>query len=145
MNDKELYHNFVEGQQTIDLDVKNLDRMHTLAIEMTNKTSQDTLVDDDNKILADKFIKICKIYIDEVDIKNYLFEGKQKPIYHYDGQGPDEVTGDHLFFPGEWRLQYANPPRQYFAIWSGKFQMINLPEKQQIKKQYLKELYKIIK
>ena len=36
----------------------------------------------DDKIVKEKSLKINIIYIDEVDIKKYLYQGKQIPVYH---------------------------------------------------------------
>ena len=143
VNDKSLFYDYVEGQQTIEVEVNDLETAHTLSIEMTNKGQDDTLVED-GKITRDKFLKICKIYVDGVDIKQYVFQAKQKPIYHHKGQGPETVVGEHIFFPGPWKLQYGNPPRQYFATWSGSKQTINSPEKQKIKTHYLEEIKKLM-
>ena len=145
VNQNELHNDFVKGQETIEVAVKDLSTIHTLSIEMINKIADDTVTDRNNNIISDKFVKICAIFIDEVNIRNYLYEAKQKPIYHFDGQGPEEVFGDSLFFPGEWRLTYGNPPRQYFAVWSGRTQLDNSREKQKVKNQYLKEILKLIK
>jgi len=139
-----LFQDRIVGTQTLNLEVKDLSVNHTLSIELVDKTSNDTLVIDD-KIVKDKSLKINKIYIDEVDIKKYLYQGKQIPVYHYEGQGPDVVTGDHLFFPGPWELNYRNPPRLFFANWSGLKQLINSKEKHKMKSDYLERLRNLLR
>lgn len=143
VNDTSLFNDYIRGQQTVEVKVNDLNTAHTLSIEMTNKGTDDTIVEDD-VITKDKFLKIDKIYIDEVDIKQYIFEAKQNPLYHFPGQGPETIVGKQLHFKGPWKLQYGNPPRQYFATWSGSKQKINTPEKQKIKNHYLKEIKKIM-
>ena len=52
VNDKSLFNDYVEGQQTIEVEVNDLETAHTLSIEMTNKGQDDTLVED-GKITRD--------------------------------------------------------------------------------------------
>lgn len=139
VNKKILFHDRIEGTQTLNLQVEDLNVNHTLSIELVDKTSNDTVVED-GKIVRDKSLQINKIFIDEVDIKQYVFQGKQLPVYHFEGQGPKVVTGEHLFFPGPWELTYQNPPRLFFANWSGHAQLINSSQKQKTKNDYLKKI-----
>jgi hypothetical protein len=139
VNNQSLFRDRITGTQTIDLEVKDLSVNHILSIEMVDKTPNDTLVEQ-GKIVKDKSLQINKIYIDGVDIKLYVYQGKQIPVYHFEGQGPEVVTGEHLFFPGPWELTYQNPPRLFFANWSGHAQLINSPAKQKTKNNYLKKI-----
>ena len=124
VNKNTLFRDKIVDTQTIDLAVKDMNVHHTLSIELVDKTPDDTLVVD-GKITKDKSIKIEKIYIDEV---------------HYKDQGPEMIRGEHLFFPGPWELYYQNPPRLYFANWSGHSQLINSPAKQKTKNNYLTKI-----
>ena len=139
VNDKSLYKEIVEGKQTVDIRVDDLSVEHELSIELLYKDLLDTVLEGD-EIVADKSLKFHKIYIDEVNIRKYVYQGKQIPIYHHEGQGPSEMIGNHLFFPGKWKLKYENPPRQYFAGWNGSLQKINSPEKVKTKNFYLDQL-----
>ena len=69
-----------------------------------------------------------------------IFTGKQKPKYHYNNQGPEEVVSEHLFFQGKWELYYENPARQFFANLVGSKQAINSSTKQAVKNKYLTKL-----
>ena len=78
------------------------------------------------------------------DIKNYIYQGKQKPIYHYENQGPKYNVGDHLFFNGPWKLFYNNPATQFLAWYNGRGQKINSYEKQVLKNRYLDRLNSLV-
>ena len=142
VNDISYWKDTVENKQTISIQVDDLTIDQELSIELLDKEKDDTVVEDD-QIVKDKTLKLHKIYIDEVDIKNYIYKGKQIPIYHHEGQGPKEVIGYQLFFPGKWKLPYQNPPRQFFASYSSHEQLINSPEKTKIKNEWLDNLKKI--
>ena len=143
VNNNTLFRDKIVDTQTVNLDVEDMSVHHTLSIELVDKTPDDTLVID-GEITKDKTLKIEKIYIDEVDIKGYVFHGKQLPVYHYKDQGPEMIRGEHLFFPGPWELYYQNPPRLYFANWTGHSQLINSPEKQKTKNNYLTKIKNLL-
>jgi len=129
----------VREQQSIRFTVDHLSTRNILSIEMTNKSSKDTVLDE-GKIVKDKKLKIVKLLLDDVDIKNYIYQGRQKPIYHHKNQGPKTTVSDHLFFNGRWKLYYENPARLFLAKYHGRGQKINLPEKQDTKDRYVKQV-----
>jgi len=132
VNNKVYYNDVVKGQQEIQFTVNELNTRNILSIEMVDKSPKDTVVHQD-KIIKDKTLKIVQVLLDKIDIKNYIYTGRQKPIYHYENQGPKITIGDHLFFNGAWKLYYKNPVRLFLAQYHGRGQMINTPEKQSIK------------
>ena len=139
VNDKSYFHDQVVEEQIIEFTVNELQTENILSIEMTDKSPKDTEVKN-SKIVSDKKLQICEIKIDGVNIRTYIFTGKQKPIYHYNNQGPEEVVSEHLFFQGKWELYYENPARQFFANLVGSKQAINSSSKQAVKNKYLTKL-----
>lgn len=111
---------------------------------MVDKLPKDTVVDN-GQIIKDKTLKILKVSLDGIDIKHYIYKGKQKPIYHYKNQGPKITIGDQLFFNGKWKLYYKNPVILFLAEYHGKGQKINSFDKQKIKNMYLQKLNSLIK
>ena len=144
VNNKIYFDDDVEGVRTIEFKVNEIQHRNLLSIEMTNKSHKDTIVSG-NMIVKDKFLEIQKICLDNVDIKNYIFKGRQQPIYHHDGQGPKRTVSEKLFFNGKWKLYYENPARIFLAKYRGAGQMINSPEKQAQKNKYLHDLKEIMK
>jgi len=143
VNNRIYFNDIVEGQKDIRFTVEQLSIRNILSIEMTNKSSKDTLLHGDN-IVKDKKLVIEKIVLDDVDIRNYIYRGRQKPIYHQKNQGPKFNVGDHLFFNGQWKLYYENPSRLFLASFHGKGQKINLPEKQETKNRYMQQVVESI-
>ena len=139
VNDKSYFHDKVVEEQIIEFTVNELQTENILSIEMTDKSPKDTEVKN-SKIVSDKKLQICEIKIDDVNIRTYIFTGKQKPRYHYNNQGPEEVISEHLFFQGKWELYYENPARQFFANLVGSKQAINSSSKQAVKNKYLTKL-----
>tara|TARA_Y100000590_G_C15614826_1_gene975318 strand:- start:152 stop:721 length:570 start_codon:yes stop_codon:yes gene_type:complete len=143
VNKKVFFHNRIENNQKLEMQINDIRKKQILSIELTDKKPSDTLVEN-GKITKDKFLKINKIYIDDVDIKNNIFNGKQKPKYHYAKQGPKFVQGDHLFFQGPWKLFYQNPPKQYFSNLSKLTQLISSEDKKKVKDSFLKKLQNLV-
>jgi len=130
VNDKSYFYNKVVEEQIIEFTVNELQTKNILSIEMTDKSPKDTEVKN-SKIVSDKKLQICEIKIDDVNIRNYIFTGEQKPKYHHYNQGPEKVVSDHLFFQGKWRLYFENPPRLYFANKTYSSALANNPKKQE--------------
>jgi hypothetical protein len=143
VNKKIYFDKVIDKVTKVKFTVKELSRRNILNIEMVNKSPKDTLVDN-GKIVKDKFVRIRNIYLDNIDIKNYIYQGKQKPIYHYENQGPKYNVGDHLFFNGPWKLFYNNPATQFLAWYNGRGQKINSYEKQVLKNRYLDRLNSLV-
>lgn len=106
---------------------------------MIDKSPKDTVLDE-GKIIKDKKLKIVKLLLDDINIKNYIYKGRQRPVYHFENQGPKTTIGDQLFFNGPWKLYYENPARLFLANYHARGQKINQPEKQGIKNRYFKQL-----
>ena len=134
-----LFHDKVIENYTAEIPVKIFAKNQILSIELTDKTSNDTLIKN-SKIVQDKFLKIRKIYLDGIDIKNYIYTARQKPLYHFENQGDKTVKGDHLFFQGPWKLFYQNPPKQYLTkIAKGK-QLIKTDQKHLIVEKFMSKI-----
>lgn len=129
----------MKEQQSIRFTVDQLSTRNIIGIEMIDKSPKDTVLDG-GKIVKDKKLKIVKLLLDDINIKNYIYKGRQKPIYHYENQGPRITIGDQLFFNGPWKLYYENPARLFLANYHGRGQKIYEPEKQAIKNRYLKQV-----
>ncbi len=109
---------------------------------MLNKTPKDTKVVD-GKIVSDMNLKINKIIIDEVNIRNHIFNCRQKPAYHEQNQGPKTVSSDFIFFSGKWKLYFENPPRLYYANMRYSTALINDSKKQERVKFFKDKLYEL--
>ena len=143
VNKKVFFHNKIENNQKLEMKVDDISKNQILSIELTDKNPRDTLVEN-GKIIQDKFLKINKIYIDDVDIKKYIINGTQQPKYHHANQGPKIVKGDHLFFQGPWELFYQNPPKQYFSNLSKLVQLISSEDKKKVKDSFLSKLQNLV-
>jgi hypothetical protein len=142
---KNIYFNDeIKNSQQIEFTVKEIKKRNVLSIEMIDKSSDDTVVKN-GKIIKDKSLKIQKICMDNVDIKNYIYQGRQKPIYHKENQGPRINGTEHLFFNGPWKLFYKNPVTLFLAYYNGRGQKINSHEKQMLKNRYLERLNFLVK
>ena len=139
LNNKIYFEDIVREQQSIRFTVDHLSTRNIISIEMMGKLPKDSVLNE-GKIVKDKKLKIVKILLDDVDIKNYIYKGRQRPIYHHENQGPKTTIGDQLFFNGPWKLYYENPARLFLAHYHGCGQKINSPEKQAIKNRYLKHV-----
>ena len=116
VNNRQYVKQTIEGQATIEFHVDSIRKRNILHIEMLDKTSKDTVVQGHNaQIVQDMRIKIEKLFIDEIDMRNHIFKARQRPIYHTADQGPKVVNSDHIFFSGRWKLYFENPPRLFFA------------------------------
>lgn len=139
VNRKIYFDDIVEGQRCIKFTVDHLSTRNVLSIEMIDKTADDTVLEE-GKIVKDKKLRIVKVLLDDVDIKNYIYQGRQTPMYHHENQGPKTTIGDQLFFNGPWELYYENPVRLFLAQYHGRGQKIHSPEKWAIKDRYVKQV-----
>lgn len=129
----------MKEQQSIRFTVDQLSTRNIISIEMIDKSPKDTVLDE-GKIIKDKKLKIVKLLLDDINIKNYIYKGRQRPVYHYENQGPRTTIGDQLFFNGPWKLYYENPVSLFLAHYHGRGQKIYEFEKQVIKNRYLKQV-----
>ncbi len=141
MNDKEYLRQTIEEKSTLEFSVDSIKKRNFLFIEMLDKTSKDTVVQGHNaQIVKDMRIKIEKLFIDEIDMRNHIFKAKQRPIYHTFNQGPKVVNSDHIFFSGKWKLYFENPPRLFFANKTYSKALVSNPKKQEQVIHYKKKL-----
>jgi len=113
VNNIEYYNGIVQDKRTINFTVDNLDKKQELTITMTNKSLNKDTVLKNGKIVMDKLVKIEKIVLDEVNIKEFIFEATYKPIYPFPVKTLSKVTA--LGYNGTWTLCYENSPVYYFA------------------------------
>jgi len=132
VNGREYVKQIIEGQTTLEFVVDSIQKRNVLFIEMLDKTSKDTVIEGHNaQIVADKRIKIEKLFIDDINLRNHIYDARQRPTYHTANQGPKVVSSDHIFFSGKWRLYFENPPRLYFANKTYSSALVNNPTKQE--------------
>ena len=141
VNNKQYVKQTIEGHSTIQFHVDSIRKRNVLHIEMLDKTSKDTMVQGHNaQIVQDMRIKIEKLFIDEIDMRNHIFKARQRPIYHTADQGPKVVNSDHIFFSGRWKLYFENPPRLFFANKTYSKALVSNPKKQEQVILYKKKL-----
>ena len=125
VNNTEYYNGIVQDKRIIDFTVNELDKKQELTITLINKSpNKDTIVKD-GKIVMDKLVKIEKIVLDEVDIKENVFEATYKPIYPEPWATQQREQGIELLpiismvtalgYNGTWTFCYENSPVYYFA------------------------------
>ena len=124
VNNTEYYNGIVQDKRTINFTVDNLDKKQELTITLTNKSSNKDTVLKDGKIVIDKLVRIEKIILDEVNIREDIFEASYKPIYpeywatQQREQGKEllsNISTTILGHNGTWTLCYENSPVYYFA------------------------------
>ena len=113
VNNTEYYNGIVQNKRTINFTVDNLDKKQELTITLINKSLNKDTVLKDGKIVMDKLVKIEKIVLDEVNIKENIFEATYKPIYPFPVKTLLKVTA--LGYNGTWTFCYENSPVHYFA------------------------------
>ena len=97
----DLYHDYhfetTKGQVTLPIDL--LDGAHLLEIELYDKTSHHTVIQD-NKITQDQLVTLEHIYLDNVLLPDlFLYRG------HYE-HFPKSLTWG---VPGKWSFKFATP------------------------------------
>ena len=139
VNNKIYFEKIVEQRQNIKFTIDEIKTRNIISIEMIGKVQKDTVLRG-GEIIKDKNLKIEKILLDDVNIKNYIYKGRQRPVYHYENQGPQITKGNQLFFSGQWKLYFKNPARLFLAYINACGQKINEPEKQSIKNKYFQQV-----
>ena len=67
-------------QQSIRFTVDHLSTRNIISIEMMGKLPKDSVLNE-GKIVKDKKLKIVKILLDDVDIKNYIYKKLNLILY----------------------------------------------------------------
>lgn len=81
----------VEGKQTIQFELELEDGDQELQFIMKNKTVEHTQVDDNGNIIADLFLTITDMQIDNVDLE---FTFQDNCVYHHDCNGTQDPIED---------------------------------------------------
>lgn len=94
---------------------------HTLTIRLIGKLPKHTIVDENNKIIADQLLHIKQIEIDEIELDHLFYElgnfhkqvgiSNSKPVYD-ESPMPEKYT--NLGLNGEYRLKIAVPTYIWF-------------------------------
>ena len=123
VNNTEYYNGIVQDKRIIDFTVNELDKKQELTITLINKSpNKDTIVKD-GKIVMDKLVNIEKIVLDEVDIRENIWEATYKPIYPEPWATQQAEAGNKLpetlknvtqmGHNGTWTLTFTSP----FYMW----------------------------
>ena len=89
--DQALALNCVERKQTIQFDLELEDGDQELQFVMKNKTEEHTQIDDNGNIIADLFLTITDMQIDNVDLE---FTFQDNCVYHHDCNGTIDPIED---------------------------------------------------
>ena len=81
----------VEGKQTIQFELELEDGDQELQFIMKNKTVEHTQVDDNGNIIADLFLTITDMQIDNIDLE---FNFQDNCVYHHDFNGTQDPVED---------------------------------------------------
>jgi hypothetical protein len=127
-----------DGINNISFTVSNKEKRQMLKIIFNNKQENDTQVDNNGNIVADKRIKINQIKFDNISIRNYIYKSKFKRI-----DINESTFTNILAFNGVWRLSYSNPPLYHLARYNSS--LFDNAEKQALHDHYFKELVKLYK
>ena len=117
-NDQLLFTQEIKGNsdevEYIEFDVEYSSETAVLKIQLVNKTSQDTLENEDKTaIVKDMLLNICSIEIDDIDLGQLPFK-----LSEYQPDSPVTFNGEttqllrnciNLGFNGTWSLTWTNP------------------------------------
>ena len=81
----------VEGKQTIKFELELEDGDQELQFIMKNKTVEHTQVDDNGNIIADLFLTITDMQIDNIDLDFNFYDNC---VYHHDCNGTQDPIED---------------------------------------------------
>lgn len=104
--DDDLYEDFTftESKATVKLPLSLVDGEHELVVELYNKTTSNTLVDDNGNIIQDQLVTLDNLYFDNVQLPNFV---KYSGIYYFNDQKiPQGLTWG---VNGNWKLNFATP------------------------------------
>lgn len=118
------FNNFVAKQKTdITFDAELEDGEHQLVIERVNKTTKDTIIED-NKIVKDSTVEIIDVVIDKISIEPLLDKAFFYPQYPEPWLSQQKQAGKEppikydycriLHHNGEWKLNFTSPIHVWF-------------------------------
>lgn len=118
------FSNFVDNQKTpITFDAELEDGEHQLVIERINKTTKDTIIEDD-KIVKDSTVEIIDVVIDKISIEPLLDKAFFYPQYPEPWLSQQKQLGKEppikydycrtLHHNGEWKLNFTSPIHVWF-------------------------------
>ena len=118
------YNNFVDNQKTIiNFDAELEDGEHQLVIKRSNKTIEDTIIEDD-KIIKDSTVEIIDVVIDKISLEPLLDKAFFYPQYPEPWLSQQKQAGKEppikydycrtLHHNGEWKLNFTSPIHVWF-------------------------------
>ena len=78
---------------------------HLLTLSVSNKNNRSTVVDEHNNILADSYVKIKKLLIDEIDFGRIMFSESK----HVDNNNNITISPGGVYTNGTWSLNFTTP------------------------------------
>ena len=107
-NDRVVKEGTAAALEHIEFDFE-YDATATLAVELLNKTNQDTVLDEQNNIVKDQLLNIESVEIDDIDLKQIP---RDLSVYTtYDNRTVRECI--NLGWNGCWQLTWTDP----FYLW----------------------------
>jgi hypothetical protein len=97
-------------QVQISHDLLNDEKDHVMTIELSGKTEQHTIVDEQGEIAQDLLVKIHDIFLDDVDISQLVW-AKSQYRHDFNGSQPeilDQFFGD-MGCNGKIEFQFSTP------------------------------------
>lgn len=95
-----------------EFDVKINVGEHNLKITHYNKTMHDHKYNENNEVIIDKHIELCKIYLDDVELYHReLMLGQFWPVYEFNADTLPPIIKENLYLGhnGMWKLQFFYP------------------------------------
>ena len=90
---------------TIDKKISVKPGDHLLTLSVSNKNNRSTVVDEHNNILADSYVKIKKLLIDEIDFGRIMFSESK----HVDNNNNITISPGGVYTNGTWSLNFTTP------------------------------------
>ena len=105
--DDRILHMDVSGAKstTIDKKISVEPGDHLLTLSVSNKNNRSTVVDEHNNILADSYVKIKKLLIDEIDFGRIMFSESK----HVDNNNNITISPGGVYTNGTWSLNFTTP------------------------------------
>lgn len=90
---------------TIDKKISVEPGDHLLTLSVSNKNNRSTVVDEHNNILADSYVKIKKLLIDEIDFGRIMLSESK----HVDNNNNITISPGGVYTNGTWSLNFTTP------------------------------------
>tara|TARA_Y100000114_G_scaffold34531_1_gene30020 strand:- start:2428 stop:2868 length:441 start_codon:yes stop_codon:yes gene_type:complete len=90
---------------TIDKKISVEPGDHLLTLSVSNKNNRSTVVDEHNNILADSYVKIKKLFIDEIDFGRIMLSESK----HVDNNNNITISPGGVYTNGTWSLNFTTP------------------------------------